>query len=261
MSLASGSSGNCYYLGANGYGILIDAGIGIRRIKKTLKDSGIGLEQIMAAFITHDHIDHIQSIGSLAEKHDIPVYTTQKVNAGLNCGKYGKKLTFSRRIIEKENPVGIKDFEITAFNVPHDACDCVGYLVVYKQHKWVLATDVGHIDDTVSNYIRIANHLVVEANYDREMLQHGKYPAFLKSRISDGYGHLCNSETAVFLAANFNFHLKNIWLCHLSKENNRPELAYQTVETEMEKRGIRIGKDVNLNVLKRDMPSELFLLE
>jgi phosphoribosyl 1,2-cyclic phosphodiesterase len=103
--------------------------------------------------------------------------------------------------------------------------------------------------------------LVIEANYDREMLRCGNYPEYLKKRISDGNGHLCNSETAEFLAANFNLHLKNIWLCHLSKENNHPDLAYKTVETAMDAYGIRIGKDVNLNVLKRATPSEMFLLE
>jgi phosphoribosyl 1,2-cyclic phosphodiesterase len=262
LSLASGSSGNCYYIGTDEFGILMDAGISIRTMKKTLKDNGIGLEKIMAVFITHDHADHIKSVGSLGEKYGIPVYATQKVHAGLNESHYvDKKLRLSRRIIEKEESVSIKNFKITAFEIPHDASDCVGYMVVYKYHKWVLVTDVGHINDIVGGYIRIANHLVIEANYDREMLLSGNYPKHLKKRISNGYGHLCNSEIAEFLAANFNLHLRNIWLCHLSKENNHPELAYKTIEMEMGKYGIRIGKDVNLNVLKRSTPSELFLLE
>lgn len=262
LSLASGSSGNCYYLGTDKYGILMDAGIGIRSIKKILKDNNLELERILAVFITHDHIDHIKSVGSLGEKYGIPVYATKKVHAGLENNKRIKeKLCLSRRIIEKEEPVCIKDFKITAFEIPHDASDCVGYLVDYRHHKWVLATDVGHIDNTVGGYIRIANHLVVEANYDREMLHCGSYPEHLKKRISNGNGHLCNSETAEFLAANFNLQLKNIWLCHLSKENNHPDLAYKTVEMAMCAYGIRIGKDVNLNVLKRSTPSEVFLLE
>jgi phosphoribosyl 1,2-cyclic phosphodiesterase len=262
LSLASGSSGNCYYLGIDEYGILLDAGIGMRGMKKTLRDNNIEIEQIMAVFITHDHADHIKSVGSLGEKYGIPIYATQKVHAGLENSKYiDEKLSLSRRIIEKEEPVYIKDFKITAFGIPHDASDCVGSLVDYKHHKWVLATDVGHINDKVGGYIRLANHLVVEANYDREMLLCGNYPGHLKKRISNGNGHLCNSETAEFLAANFDLHLKNIWLCHLSKENNHPDLAYKTVEMAMGAYGIRIGKDVHLNVLKRATPSDLFLLE
>lgn len=262
LSLASGSSGNCYYLGTDEYGILMDAGIGIRSIKKILKENNIEPEQIMAAFITHDHIDHIKSAGRLGEKYGIPVYATQRVHAGLeNSKRIGEKLNLYRRIIEKEEPVCIRDFKITAFEVPHDASDCVGYSVDYKHQKWVLATDVGHINDTAGGYIRRANHLVIEANYDREMLHCGNYPEYLKQRIAGGNGHLCNSETAGFLAANFDLHLKNIWLCHLSQENNHPDLAYKTVEMAMGAYGIRIGKDVNLNVLKRSAPSEMFLLE
>ncbi len=262
LSLASGSSGNCYYIGTDNYGILLDAGIGLRTIKKVLKENHIGLEQIMAVFITHDHADHIKSVGGLGEKYGIPIYATEAVHSGIDESHYvDEKLYTSRRIIEKDQAVLIKEFKITAFDVPHDASDCVGYLVEYKYHKCVLATDIGHINETVSQYARIANHLIIEANYDKEMLLQGNYPAFLKERIMNGNGHLCNSETADFLAANFDLHLKNIWLCHLSKENNHPELAYKTVEMALGQYGIRIGADVNLIALKRTTPSELYFLE
>jgi phosphoribosyl 1,2-cyclic phosphodiesterase len=261
LSLASGSSGNCYFLGTEDYGILFDAGISVRSIKKTLKDNGIGLEKIMAVFVTHDHADHIMAVGILGEKYGIPVYSTEPVIDGIEHSKFlSEKLTTSRRILQKEVPVCIKDFKVTAFNVPHDSHDCVGYLVDFRHHKWVLATDVGKIDDTVSQYIRVANHLVIEANYDREMLMSGKYPDFLKERISNGNGHLSNTETAEFLASNFDLHLRNIWLCHLSLENNHPDLAFKTVEMAMGQYGIRIGKDVNLTVLKRTTPSEVYIL-
>jgi len=262
LSFASGSSGNCYYIGTDSYGILLDAGISTRTLKKVLKENEIGLEQIMAVFITHEHIDHIRSVVGLGEKYGIPVYATEITHAGIdNNSLLNEKLTpVSRRIIEKEIAVSIKDLKITAFDVPHDSNDCVGYLVVYKQHKFVIITDAGHISEKAGEYIRLANHLVIEANYDREMLVQGKYPSFLKERISNGNGHLCNSETAEFLAANFDLHLKNIWLCHISKENNHPELAYKTVEMAMRQYGIRIGKDVNLTVLKRTTPSEMFIL-
>lgn len=262
LSLASGSSGNCYFLGTDNYGILFDAGIGMRSMRKILKENGIGLEQIMAVFITHEHTDHIRSVGGLGEKYGIPVYATEKVHAGIESNMCAdKRLYTSGRVIEKEKPVYIREFKITAFDVPHDASECVGYLIGYKQHNIVLATDVGHINEEVGKYIRMANHLIVEANYDREMLFHGKYPLFLKERISNGSGHLCNSEIAEFLAANFDLQLKNIWLCHLSKDNNHPELAYKTVEMAMQQYGIRIGKDVNLVALKRTTPSKMFILD
>jgi len=262
LSLSSGSSGNCYFVGTDNYGILLDAGISIKILKKVLKENGIGLEQIMAVFITHEHSDHIRSVDRLGEKYRIPIYATKKVHAGIdNCLNVNKRLYTSRRIIEKEIAVFIKELKVTAFDVPHDSNDCVGYLVEYKQLKLVLATDVGHINEKVGEYIRLANHLIIEANYDREMLINGRYPPFLKERISNGNGHLCNSETAKFLAVNFDLHLKNIWLCHLSKDNNHPDLAYKTVEMAMQQYGIQIGKDVNLVALKRTVPSEMFVLD
>jgi phosphoribosyl 1,2-cyclic phosphodiesterase len=262
LSIASGSSGNCYYLGTKNYGILLDAGVGIKTIKKTLKENGIGIEQIMAVFITHDHTDHIKSAGCLGEKYGIPIYATAQVHAGIENSQYvDEKLFISRRVLEKEVAVYIKEIKITAFDIPHDASDCVGYLINYGRHKLVLATDVGHINEKVGEYIRIANHLIVEANYDQEMLLRGNYPPFLKERIAGGKGHLCNSEIAEFLAANFDLHLKNIWLCHLSKENNHPELACKTVEMAMRRYGICTGKDVFLTALKRNTPSDMFVLE
>jgi phosphoribosyl 1,2-cyclic phosphodiesterase len=262
LSLASGSSGNCYYLGTPEYGILFDAGIAVRSIKKILKENGIGLEQIMAVFITHDHADHIKSVGGLGEKCGIPVYATSAVHTGINNSHYvDVRLCNSRRTIEKNLPVWVREFQIIAFEVPHDATDCVGYMVRYKGQNWVLATDVGHIDKTVGEYIRAANHLIIEANYDWDMLHQGTYPAFLKKRITNGKGHLCNAETAGFLAGNFDLHLKNIWLCHLSKDNNHPELACKTVEMAFKEQGINMGVDVNVVALKRTIPSELYVLE
>ncbi|MDR0427957.1 MAG: MBL fold metallo-hydrolase [Dysgonamonadaceae bacterium] len=262
LSLASGSSGNCYYFGTDEYGILLDAGISLRTIKKVLKENHIGLEQIMAVFVTHDHTDHIKAVGGLGEKYGIPIFATESVHNGINNSRFiGNKLYTSRSTIKKGETVLVKEFRITAFDVPHDASDCAGYLIQYKDQRCVLATDMGRITETAAHYIRTANHLIIEANYDEEMLNNGNYPAFLKERIRNGNGHLCNKETASFLADNFDLHIKNIWLCHLSKDNNRPDLAYEAVETAFNRCGIRIGFDVNVTALKRTTPSELYILE
>lgn len=262
LSLASGSSGNCYYLGTDSYGILFDAGIGMRTIKKILRDYCIEMEQIMAVFVTHDHADHIKSVGCLGEKYNIPVYATSLVHAGIDNSRYvDQKLTFSKKVMEVDTTVQIRDFLITSFHVPHDASQCVGYYIEFEGHKFVLATDIGHINDSIARYVRMANHLIIEANYDREMLLSGNYPAFLKKRIMSSTGHLSNTETAEFLAANFDLHLKNIWLCHLSKDNNHPELACKTVEMALAQYGIKVGKDVNLCALKRMNPSEMIIFD
>ncbi|MEG0648087.1 MAG: MBL fold metallo-hydrolase, partial [Bacteroides sp.] len=185
LSLASGSSGNCYYLGTSEYGVLIDAGIGIRTIKKVLKDKGIDFNKIVAVLITHDHADHIKTVGYLGEKLSLPIYTTELVHLGIDKSRYVEETLYqSRKIIKKEVPFMIRDFRITAFEVPHDSSDNVGYHIEYGEHKFTFATDVGHITETVSKYMSMANHLIIEANYDEEMLYFGSYPAFLKERVS-----------------------------------------------------------------------------
>ncbi|WP_046150270.1 MBL fold metallo-hydrolase [Parabacteroides sp. HGS0025] len=262
LSLASGSSGNCYYLGTPEFGILIDAGIGIRTIKKVLKDKAIDISKIVAVLITHDHADHIKTVGCLGEKMNLPIYTTADVHRGIEKSRYVEETLYtSRRIIEKEVPFTIRDFNITAFEVPHDSTDNVGYYIEYDEHKFTFATDVGHITDTVTRYMRMANHLIIEANYDEEMLRFGTYPAFLKERVASPTGHLSNREAAEFLAANYDPKLKDIWLCHLSRDNNHPELAYKTIDIRLFQEGVRVGKDVSLVALKRTTPSDIFEFE
>jgi phosphoribosyl 1,2-cyclic phosphodiesterase len=259
FSLASGSSGNCYYLGTSAYGVLVDAGIGVRQIKKILKEQGVDFARVLAILVTHDHADHIKSVGYLGESLSIPVYATESVHAGIRRSRYVEEiLVRSRCVIEKEKPFMIRDFSITAFDVPHDSSDNVGYSIVYGNQTFVIVTDIGHITDTVSKYACHANHLVLEANYDEEMLSSGSYPNFLKERVSSMSGHLSNRDAAEFLAVNYSPKLKNIWLCHLSRDNNHPELAYKTVDLRLFQEGIRVGKDVSLTALKRTTPSEMF---
>ena len=259
LSLASGSSGNCYYLGTPEYGILIDAGIGIRTIKKVLKDRSIDFTKIVGVLVTHDHADHIKTVGYLGEKLYIPVYATELVHKGIERSRYVEEtLVASRRVIEKEEPFNIRDFRITAFPVPHDSSENVGYHIEYGNHKFTIATDVGHITETIAKYVCMANHLILEANYDEEMLRFGSYPPFLKERVASPTGHLSNQEAAEFLATHYTPMLKNIWLCHLSRDNNHPELAYKTVDIRLFEEGIRVGKDVTLVPLKRTTPSEVY---
>ena len=262
ISLASGSSGNCYYLGTETYGLLIDAGIGIRTIRKALRDINISLDSIRAVFVTHDHADHIKAVGHLGEKMNIPVYTTARIHEGINRSYcMTEKLSSSVRYLEKEEPMMLEDFRIESFEVPHDGTDNVGYCVEIDGKVFSFLTDLGEITPTAARYIRKANYLILEANYDEEMLKMGSYPKYLKERISSSIGHMSNLDTADFLADNITEHLHYIWLCHLSKDNNHPVLAYKTVEWKLRSKGVLVGKDVQLLALKRNTPSELYVFE
>lgn len=262
MSLASGSSGNCYYLGYGDHGILIDAGIGIRTIKKHLKDAGIPMHTILGVFVTHDHADHIKAVGHLGEKLHIPIYTTARIHEGINKSYcMTEKLHSCVRYLEKEEPMQLGSFTITSFEVPHDGTDNVGYCIEINGRFFSFVTDLGEITPLAAQYINKANYLILEANYDEEMLKMGPYPIYLKQRISGKNGHLSNMAAADFLAENISEGLQYIWLCHLSKDNNHPELAYKTVEWKLRSKGVIVGKDVQLLALKRSTPSELYVFE
>jgi phosphoribosyl 1,2-cyclic phosphodiesterase len=252
FSIGSGSSGNCYFFGNTMQGILIDAGISSRTLRKELKQIGIDFSQILGIFITHDHHDHIKAVGTLGEKFNIPVYATAKTHGGIDHS-YGmtQKLCGCKRYLENAQEVQVGEFVIQSFPVSHDGTDNAGFFVKYLDHKILVATDLGFINDHILRYIQEADIVIMEANYDQEMLQNGRYPYYLKQRILSETGHLCNDETGKFLAENWHPGLKYIYLCHLSNDNNHPELAKKTVEMFFNDKGLRNGLDVHIEPLKR----------
>lgn len=261
LSLGSGSSGNCYYFGNAMQGILIDAGIGSRSLRRALRLVGVDFGQILGIFITHDHHDHIKSVGTLGEKFNIPVYATMKTHNGMDHS-YGmtQKLVSSRKCLENGVEMELGDFKIVSFPVSHDGTDNAGFFFRYREHGVLVATDLGFVNDSLKQYIAEANIAIVEANYDLEMLKGGRYPHHLKQRILSDTGHLGNHEAGAFLAEHWHSNLKHIYLCHLSNDNNHPELAKKTVESYFERKGIRLGVDVEISPLKRSI-SELVVFD
>ena len=263
ISFGSGSSGNCYYLATATDALLIDIGVGLRGLKKDCRNYGVSLSQIRHVLVTHDHADHIKSVGSFSFDYQVPVYTTLKVHQGINQNycvtkKLAPELT---KVLEKGQPVQIGDFRVTPFGVPHDSSDNVGYFIEAGDTNICLITDAGHVTDEMKEYISKARHLIIEANHDIEMVQSGPYPQFLKERILSGTGHLNNRDSGIAVAENMSEQLQHVWLCHLSEENNHPELARKTVESVLRSYGIVVGVDVQMEVLKRTVPTGPYELE
>lgn len=263
ISFGSGSSGNCYYLATTTDGLIIDSGIGIRTLKRYFKDYGVTLNSVHNILITHDHADHIKSVGFLSNDYNIPVHTTKEVHDGIrrNYCVNKKVPTEQIRYIEKGVTYEVGEFKVTPFAVPHDSTDNVGYRIEYGDIVFCLITDAGCITDDMKYNISIANYLVMEANHDEEMVEGGPYPDYLKKRILSASGHLSNKNCAKVIAENMSENLRMIWLCHLSEENNHPELARKTVESVFRSYGIVIGKDLQMEVLRRKLPSGFFELE
>ena len=273
ISFGSGSSGNCCYLGTRNAGILIDAGILTETIVDTLKENGIKMENIVGICLTHDHGDHVKYAYNIVRKHKhMKVYCTNRVvNGMLRKHNISKRIKDYHSPIFKEIPFKLGDFEITAFDVPHDGDDNMGFFVRHGDKNFVVATDLGAISERARHYISQAHYLMIEANYDKEMLIKGTYPDYLKRRIQTDRGHMDNVETAAFLSEIYTRQLKYIFLCHLSNDNNTPEIALNTISKALKDRGLTIGTaqetiedrkaDVQLMALPRLEPTRWFVFK
>ena len=259
---ASGSSGNCYYLGTRRQGILIDAGISARSIQKYLREMGLDFQNIMGVLVTHDHADHIRAVGTLGERVKLPIYTTQEIHEGIdrNYGVREKLRGSSRRYFNKGEEWELFGMRINTFGIEHDSTDCLGYCIDYLGQRFVLMTDCGSVNEEMEAYIRTANHLVIEANHDEHMLLNGPYPTYLKERILSPRGHQSNDVCGELLERNWHPDLRNVWLCHLSLENNDPDIAFNTVASYLEEIEIIPGQDIFLKALDRTTPSPVYVL-
>ena len=262
ISLGSGSSGNCYYLQTADDALLIDAGVGLRTLKKHLHNYGLRLDSVKHILITHDHADHVKSVGIISSEYNIPVYAINEVHNGI-YRNYCVPRTIPAdnvRHISKGEKIRLGDFIVTPFAVPHDSSGNVGYRIEAEGVTFCLMTDVGHVTEEMQDYIAEANYLVIEANQHVQRLKHGPYPQHLKVRIDGPTGHLSNVAWGEAIANYATTCLKRVWLCHLSEENNHPVLALKTVEQTLRSYGIIIGKDFIVEDLKRKSPSELYEL-
>lgn len=242
---------------------MIDAGLSIRSVKRGFQMFGLSFSKFKAVLVTHDHADHIKSVGKLASEYGLPIYATESVHEGIarNYCVNPKLKADQKTFIEKDVPFTIGDFRITAFDIMHDSTDCVGYCVEAFGIRFCLMTDVGCVTERVRKEVGSANYLVLESNHDKEMLMAGPYPAYLKERIMSDHGHLSNNEAAEILGSSASPELKHVWLCHLSEENNHPELARKTVDAYLRSLGIIIGVDFQLEILKRRVPSCVYELQ
>ena len=262
ISFGSGSSGNCYFLYTETDGLVIDAGVGLRTLKKYVRDFGLSLSQVHHVLITHDHADHIKCVGSLSHDQHLPVYATKTVHSGIDRNYCVSRKVESalRRYVVPGETMAVGAFSVTPFSVPHDSSDNVGYMIEVGGLSFCIMTDVGSVTDEMTSFISRADYLVIEANHDLEMLLNGPYPDHLKRRIRSGTGHLNNVLCGETIAKHMSERLRYVWLCHLSEENNHPELARKTVEAQLRSYGIVVGKDLQLEVLKRTMPTGIFEL-
>ena len=226
-SFASGSSGNCYFVGKQDEGVLVDAGISALQIVKCLAQDDLPMSSVKAILVTHDHIDHVKGLEVLTHKAAIPIYAHSDCLQGIVEGKATKgvdPILFNE--VEPFSPFEICGIHIEAYPVMHDGRGAMGYCFEYEGHTLTIATDM-------------------------EMLEKGSYPYVLKQRISGPFGHLSNIESARFLAEMYHPDIKNIMLCHLSENNNTPDRALQCLYQQFHKKHVRLSSATSVFALPR----------
>lgn len=249
-SLYSGSSGNCLFIESDNTKLLIDAGVSLKKIEEGLMNMNIEPSSLDGILVTHEHSDHIKSLGNLSKKFDIPVFASQKTYDAMP--KQVDKLSDANM---KKFNIGekfcINDVEINPFSIPHDAADPCGFNFSNNNKKISIATDIGHIDNNILKTLEGSSFILLESNYDTEVLKYTKYPFLLKQRIAGPNGHLSNEMAGKVINHLLKNGLNTAMLGHLSKESNFPALAYQTVADQILSDGTDISK-ISLSVASRD---------
>lgn len=253
-NLYSGSSGNCSFVGTDNINILIDCGESQKKISDALESIGKSINKIDAIIVTHEHSDHVKNLGAISKKYNIPVYANEKTfeNIPEQTSLIDEK---NKKIFNTDDHFEIGDLKIYPFHIPHDAAEPCGYNIYNGDKKISIATDIGHMDNNILKKLEESQFLLLESNYEPEILKYAKYPYYLKQRIAGPNGHLSNQEAGLTITKLVYSGVNNIMLGHLSKQTNFPELAYKTVMEEIIKS--KINSELSLNVASRLKPSKV----
>ena len=246
-SLFSSSSGNCTYIGSGGGGILVDAGVSAKQINNKLNCIGVGIEGIGAIFVTHEHSDHITGLRTLASRHGIPVYATEGTVAALSrSGVWDGSFTCEAVSYDGIEACGQY---VKPFRTSHDAAESCGYVVTTTDgRRLAVMTDSGVVTEEMRRSVTGCDLILAESNHDVGMLRNGAYPYMLKRRILSEKGHLSNDSCAELITGLVTGGTTRIYLGHLSRQNNIPELAFQTSKSSLDCAGAVENRDYILKV-------------
>ncbi|MGT2749674.1 MBL fold metallo-hydrolase [Streptococcus orisasini] len=254
--LASGSSGNSFYLETPQKKILVDAGLSGKKISQLMAGIDRKLDDVDAILITHEHKDHIHGVGVLARKYGLDVYANEETWQAMD-GLIGKVDSSQKHIFEMGKTLTFGDIDIESFGVSHDAVKPQFYRFMKDGKSFVMLTDTGYVSDRMAGLIENADGYLIESNHDIEILRSGAYPWRLKQRILSDKGHLSNDDGAETMIRTLGNKTKKIYLGHLSKENNIKELAHMTMENALMQADLAVGHDFKIYDTSPDTPLPL----
>lgn len=254
-SLFSGSTGNSLLIQTDNAKVLVDAGESAKKIVSALSLLDVDIADIDAILVTHEHSDHVKGIGTLSKKYDIPVYANKNTWNAMSEQKE-KVLADNQKTFEINKEFEVQDLLFKPFHIPHDAADPCGFTIFNKDKKISIATDLGHVTPEIFNNLEKSSFILLESNYDPNILKCSRYPFSLKQRIAGPDGHLSNNTSGELISKLMDTGLSSVMLGHLSKENNFPELAYKTVVEEIIS-SHHNETDIRIGVAKRDGPSSV----
>ncbi|MEF9941353.1 MAG: MBL fold metallo-hydrolase [Lachnospiraceae bacterium] len=261
-SIASGSSGNCIYVGSDHTHLLVDTGISKKRIDEGLHSIDIKGDELNGILITHEHSDHIKGLGVYSRKYQLPIYASKGTIEGIiNCNSIGAMPSGLLHEVQVDEFFEMGDIRIKPFSISHDANEPTGYRIEHGKQAVAIATDLGVYDDYIVENLKKLDALLLEANHDIHMLEVGSYPYSLKQRVLGSKGHLSNELSGRLLCDILHEDLKHVILGHLSEENNYAKLAYETVKLEVTMGDNPYhGEDINMKVANRHTVSEVITI-
>ncbi|MER2169248.1 Phosphoribosyl 1,2-cyclic phosphodiesterase [Paenisporosarcina quisquiliarum] len=254
--LASGSSGNAVYVENEEHSFLVDVGLSGKKMDELFQEIDRDIKKLSGIFITHEHSDHIKGLGVLARKYGVPIFANEKTWSAMDP-LIGKVPLDQRFLFDMETVKQFGSIDIQSFAVSHDAADPMFYIFHENDRKLVLITDTGYVSDRMKGLIKGADSFVFESNHDVSMLQMGRYPWSVKRRILSDVGHVSNEDAAVAMSEVIDLKNTNIYLSHLSKDNNMKDLARMSVAQTLQSCGVIAGEYVHLHDTDANKPTEL----
>ncbi|MDC3418489.1 MBL fold metallo-hydrolase [Aquibacillus salsiterrae] len=255
--LASGSTGNAFYIATEKEKVLVDVGLSGKEMERLMEEARVNPEEITKILVTHEHSDHIKGLGIFARRYKLPIYANEKTWKAME-GAIGKLELDQKFVFQMEETKTFGDLDVESFGVSHDAAEPMFYTFHHQGKKVALVTDLGYVSERIKKTVEDADALIFESNHDVAMLRMGRYPWSVKRRILGDSGHVSNDDCALALSEIIGNKTKRIYLAHLSKDNNMKELARMSVENYLNDHGFTVGSGIEIHDTDPKTPTRLY---